>query len=62
VIGAPGVEHVWVLHGDAPDVDAFIDLLTGTYRRDQIDVALIGPVVGTHGGPRVMGVCYQVPS
>ena len=31
-------------------------------RRTQIRVTLIGPTIGTHGGPRVMGVTWVDPA
>ena len=56
------VEHLRITHGFAPDVDAMIDLLSSRYPRDAIRVGHIGPVIGTHGGPRVMGVTWLVPA
>jgi DegV family protein with EDD domain len=52
------VEHLVVCHGEAPDLDVFLDLIADRYPRDQVRVAKIGAVIGTHGGPRVLGVCY----
>jgi DegV family protein with EDD domain len=52
------VEHLAVCHGEAPDLDLFLDLIADRYPRDQVRVAKIGAVIGTHGGPRVLGVCY----
>lgn len=54
------IEHLAVLHGNAPDLDEFIDLLAPIFPRDEIITGLIGPVIGTHAGPRVIGVTYQV--
>ena len=54
------VENVGVLHGSAPDVDRFLDLLAPVVPRDEIHVGEIGATIGTHGGPRVVGVTYQV--
>ena len=55
------VGHLAVMHGDAPDVDAFVDLLTARYDRAEIHVGLIGATIGTHGGPGIMGVTFVVP-
>jgi DegV family protein with EDD domain len=52
------VEHLTVCHGEAPDLEEFLDLLAPRYPRDQIRVTKIGAVIGTHGGPRVIGFCY----
>ncbi|HVX19164.1 MAG TPA: DegV family protein [Acidimicrobiales bacterium] len=56
------IERVSVVHGDAPDLDAFLELLAPRYPRDQVSIGSIGPVIGTHGGPRVIGVCWQIPA
>lgn len=56
------VEHLCVTHGFAPDVDDLLDLLAPRFARDQIRVGHIGPVIGTHGGPRVMGVTWVDPA
>jgi DegV family protein with EDD domain len=55
-----GVERLAVFDGEAPDVDEFLDLLAPRYPRDEIRTGRIGAVIGTHGGPRVMGICYLV--
>jgi DegV family protein with EDD domain len=60
-LALPNVERLCVCHGNAPDLDEFLDLLSARYPRDTIPVAKIGPVIGTHGGPRVMGVTWVDP-
>jgi DegV family protein with EDD domain len=52
-------ENLAVLHGNAPDLDELLDLLEPLATRDQIVVGQIGPVIGTHAGPRVIGVTFQ---
>jgi DegV family protein with EDD domain len=54
----PAVEHLAVCDGDAADVDEFLDLIADRYPRDQIRTGRIGAVIGTHGGPRIIGICY----
>jgi DegV family protein with EDD domain len=54
------IEHLAVLHGNAPDVDDLLDLLDPVFPRDEVITGVIGPVIGTHAGPRVIGVTYQV--
>jgi len=49
-----------VLHGNAPDVDELVDLLDPVFPRDEVITGIVGPVIGTHAGPRVIGVTYQV--
>jgi DegV family protein with EDD domain len=56
----PLVEKLSVFDGEAPDVEEFLELLAPRYGPDDIRTGRIGPVIGTHGGPRVMGICYLV--
>jgi DegV family protein with EDD domain len=53
------VEEVAVLQGDAPDIDEFLDLIDDVAPRDKIVVGAVGPVIGTHAGPGVLGVTFQ---
>ena len=57
----PEAEDLAVVHGDAPDVDQFVDQLRAVYTRGDITVAQIGSVIGTHAGPRVVGVTFHTP-
>ena len=54
------IEHLAVLHGNAPDLDELLVLLEPVFPRDDIITGVIGPVIGTHAGPRVIGVTFQV--
>jgi DegV family protein with EDD domain len=54
----PTVEELSVLHGEAPDIDVFLDMIAPRYPRDVVRVGKIGAVIGTHGGPGVIGMCY----
>ena len=58
--GEGKIEHLAVLHGNAPDVDELLDLLDPIFPRDEIITGVVGPVIGTHAGPRVIGVSFQV--
>lgn len=62
VFAQPAVEHLCIAHGMAPDLDTMLDLLGPRYPRDQVTVTTIGPVIGTHGGPRVMGLTWVDPA
>jgi DegV family protein with EDD domain len=62
VAEAGTIEHLCVTHGFAPDIDDMLELLAAIYPRDGIRVGSIGPVIGTHGGPRVMGVTWLAAS
>jgi DegV family protein with EDD domain len=57
---AGAVENVGVMHGSAPDIEEFIALMSAVVPRDQIHTGEIGATIGVHGGPRVMGVTFQV--
>jgi DegV family protein with EDD domain len=54
------VDSVAVLHGQATDVDELLDRLDPIVPRDEIVVGVVGPVIGTHAGPGVIGVTFQV--
>jgi DegV family protein with EDD domain len=56
------VESLAVMHGQAPDIDELLDMLDPLVPRSEIVVGQVGPVIGTHAGPRVIGVTYQTPS
>jgi DegV family protein with EDD domain len=62
VKNAGAIENLAVMHGDAPDLDEMLDLLAPIFPREQIVVGDLGAVIGAHGGPRTMGVTYQVVS
>lgn len=53
------VEDLAICHGAAKDVDELLDLCASVYPRDDILVADIGPVIGTHGGPGVIGIVFH---
>ena len=62
-VGAqPGIENLAVMHGDAPDVEEMLDLLAPHFPREKIVVGDLGAVIGAHGGPRTMGVTFQLSS
>lgn len=60
VASEPAIANLAVLHGDAPDLNDFLDLLAPHYPRDQIVVGDLGAVVGAHAGPRTIGVAFQL--
>ena len=55
------VEQLAVMHGDAPDLEEFLQMMSEVYPREDIIVGDIGAVIGTHGGPRVIGITFVVP-
>jgi len=52
--------EVAIISGQAPDVDALRSLLAPHVGDDRLMVANLGAVIGTHAGPRAIGVAYQV--
>lgn len=56
---AAPVENLAVMHGDAPDVDTFVAMLAEVHPPHTILVDQVGAVIGTHGGPRVMGLTFH---
>jgi DegV family protein with EDD domain len=58
---AAPVEHVFLLHADAPDHEDLLRMLGEFVPREDIIVTKIGAVIGTHAGPRAMGVAFQLP-
>jgi DegV family protein with EDD domain len=61
LLSQPAVEHLCITHGNAPDVDELLELIASRYPRESIRIGIIGPVIGAHGGPRVLGVTWQDP-
>jgi DegV family protein with EDD domain len=59
-VAAQPIDSLAVLHGQATDLDELLDLLSGTFPRDEIVTGTVGPVIGTHAGPGVIGVTFQV--
>jgi len=53
------VEDLAILHGNAPEVDQLVEMFEPLYPPDDIVIGVVGPVVGTHAGPRVIGVTYH---
>lgn len=58
---ADQIETMSVIHSDPDDLTEFRQALTEIYP-DPTMLARIGPVVGTHAGPGVIGVCYRLKS
>ncbi|MGO9581497.1 MAG: DegV family protein [Acidimicrobiales bacterium] len=54
------LEGLAVVHAAAPDLDTFLGMIEDVYPRDEILVNYLGPVIGTHAGPRCIGICYRL--
>ncbi|MCU1466476.1 MAG: domain protein DegV family [Actinomycetia bacterium] len=52
------VELISVLHAGAPDLDEFLKMLEPKVPDAEVTVGTIGPVIGVHTGPRVMGIAW----
>jgi DegV family protein with EDD domain len=47
-----------VAHGDSPEeAAALVDALDSVYPREQILLSHVGPALGSHVGPRAVGIC-----
>jgi len=57
-VPAGKVELMSVLQGQAPDLDEFLEMLRPLVPDAEVVVGTIGPVVGVHTGPRVIGVAW----
>ena len=58
LLNEPVVEQLSILHGEADDIDVFLDMISSRFPRESIRIGTIGAVIGTHGGPGVIGMCY----
>lgn len=52
------VESISVLHAMAPELDEFMAQLEPKVPGAEVVIGTIGPVVGVHTGPRVIGIAY----
>ncbi|MGI8776984.1 MAG: DegV family protein [Acidimicrobiales bacterium] len=52
--------EVAIISGQAPDVDVLRSLLAPHVGDDRLMVANLGAVIGTHAGPRAIGLAYQL--
>jgi DegV family protein with EDD domain len=57
-VPAGRVEAVSVLHSNAPDVDEFVAELRPLIGDAELVTGVIGPVVGVHTGPRLLGIAW----
>ena len=54
------ITELCIIHGDAPDVEEFATLISDIVPREKVRFNQLGAVIGTHGGPRVLGITYLV--
>lgn len=58
----PHLHELALCTGGADDVDELLELIDERYPRDQVQIWTIGPVIGTHGGPGVIGFAWHDPA
>jgi fatty acid kinase fatty acid binding subunit len=49
-----------IVHGNAPDIASVVSLAETIPVEHPVIVTDMGPVVGTHGGPRIVAMCWIV--
>ena len=54
------IETLSVMHAQADDVDDLVTMLSDLVDPSIIRVGVIGPVVASHGGPGVVGLCFTL--
>ena len=51
-------ERLSIVHGDASDVDELVTMVAAVPTEHALVGSDVGPVVGTHGGPRIIAACW----
>ncbi len=54
------VENLSVMHAQAEDIEDFLELLATVVDPSTTRVGSIGPVVASHAGPGVVGMCFTL--
>ncbi|HUY64829.1 MAG TPA: DegV family protein [Acidimicrobiales bacterium] len=54
------IDRIAVANGVAPDIDEVLSALAGVHPAHELVVSDLGPVVGAHGGPGTIGLCFQL--
>lgn len=55
---AGSIEQVAVMHGGAPDIDEFLDLIAPRFPRESLRLGQLGAIIGAHGGAEIIGVSW----
>jgi DegV family protein with EDD domain len=58
MLGAGAIEQVAVMHGGAPDIGDFLELIAARFPRSSLRVGELGAVIGAHGGAEIIGVSW----
>ena len=56
------VENLAILHANATDYNEFMSTLSDIPSVATARTNIIGAVIGTHGGPGIIGITYQIPA
>ena len=54
------IENLVVMHARAEDLDEFLNMFGTQVDRSNMRVTALGPVVASHGGPGVIGICFTL--
>jgi DegV family protein with EDD domain len=52
------IERIAILNSDATDIDRLVESVSASHPVSDADVWPFGPVVGTHGGPGLLGLAF----
>ena len=58
IVEAGSIEHLAVMHGGAPDIGEFLDLIAPRFPRESLRLGELGAVIGSHGGAEIIGVSW----
>lgn len=59
VVAYGSITDVAIIHANAPDVEEFAEQLKAATGIHDLTIAKIGPVIGTHAGPRTIGITFR---
>jgi DegV family protein with EDD domain len=59
---ASPVEDLAILHADAKDFDEFVASVNDEFPDVEFRTGMIGAVIGAHGGPGTLGLCWVDPA
>ena len=54
------IENLVVMHARAEDLDEFLNMFGTQVDKSNMRVTALGPVVASHGGPGVIGICFTL--
>ena len=58
MLKARPIESIAVMHGGAPDIEDFLDLISPHFPRTSIRLGQLGAIIGAHGGSEIIGVSW----